>query len=205
MRSSTRCVRRLQVTNATSTPAGTRSYEFQIGDTPEFSSAAVLNIRNIPEGAGQTSLSVDNELLPVTRYYWRARAVQSGTNGPWSPTMRFRTRVQSFKSGNQVFDVLTNFTTVANDSRGIAYFGPNDVLPGAKLDDEDSYLSYRLTAPMPEGKCRSSPARSRAATPPTGPSSARPRSSPCRTAAAARAATRSGSSSRSSAPPKPGS
>ncbi len=142
----------LQITNATSTPAGTRSYEFQIGDTPEFSTAAVLNIRNLPEGAGQTSLTVDNDLLPVTRYYWRARAVQSGTNGPWSPTMRFRTRVQSFKSGNQVFDVLTNFTTVANESRGIAYFGTTDVLPGAKLDDEDSYLSYRLTAPMPEGE-----------------------------------------------------
>ncbi len=142
----------LQITNATSTPSGTRSYEFQIGDTPEFASAAVLNIRSIPEGAGQTSLSVDNELLPVTRYYWRARAVQSGTSGPWSPTMRFRTRVQSFKSGNQVFDVLTSPTTVASDSRGIAYFGPSDVLPGAKLDEDDSYLSYRLTAPLPEGE-----------------------------------------------------
>jgi len=142
----------LQITNATSTPAGTRSYEFQIGDTPELTSATVLNIRNIPEGAGQTSLSVDTELLPVTRYYWRARAVQSGTQGPWSPTARFRTRVQSVKSGNLVYDTLTNFTTVADDSRGIAYFGTNDPLPGAKLDDDDSYLSYRLTSPLPEGE-----------------------------------------------------
>jgi hypothetical protein len=142
----------LQVTNATSTPSGTRTYEFQIGDTPEFSSAAVLNVRNIPEGAGQTSLIVDTELIPVTRYYWRARAVQTGTTGPWSPTMRFRTRIQSFKSGNQVFDLLTDFNTVANDARGITYFGPSDPLPGAKLDDDDSYLSYRLTAPLPEGE-----------------------------------------------------
>jgi hypothetical protein len=41
---------------------------------------------------------------------------------------------------------------VADDRRGIAFFGSNDVLPGAKLDDDDSYLSYRLTAPLPEGE-----------------------------------------------------
>ena len=84
----------LRVTNATSTPAGTRTYEFQISSNDGFTTI-VASAQNVPEGGdGRTAWSVASALQPTTRYWWRARAVQSGTAGPWSAAARFRSKVE---------------------------------------------------------------------------------------------------------------
>jgi hypothetical protein len=150
----------LRVTNATSSQSGTKTYEFQVADTSTFaltpgsalsSHVVVVSQSGVPEGGdGTTSFVVGQDLTPVTRYYWRARALQGAATGPWSNMSRFRTRIQSFRSGNQVYDALTG-TTVANLSNRIAFFGTNDPNPGAKLDDDESYLGYGITA-LTEGE-----------------------------------------------------
>lgn len=144
----------LTVSNATSDGSGARTYEFQVSDDPNFSAAAgsapgaLLSLAGIPEGGGgQTSWTPPIDLLPATRYHWRARALQGGSIGPWSGTARFRTRIASFKSGNRAYDILTNGVTVADDSRNVSLTDE-----GAKLDANDSYLLYRLTSPLQEGQ-----------------------------------------------------
>jgi hypothetical protein len=138
----------LTVANATSNGSGARTYEFSLSDDSNFGQTpATLSLAGIPEGGnGQTSFTPPTDLLPATRYYWRARALQAGSIGPWSNTSRFRTRVDSFKSGNRAFDILSNGITVADETRNVSLIDE-----GAKLDANDSYLMYRLST-LQEGE-----------------------------------------------------
>ncbi len=148
----------LRVTNATSSGSGSRTYEFQISDNSGFSlvagqtAAVAFTQSGIPEGAdGKTSVTPGTDLLPASRYYWRARAIQGISTGPWSNTGRFRTKVDSFKSGNQVFDILTNGRTVADLQNDIAFIGGSDASPGLKLNSTSAYLGYKISA-LTEGE-----------------------------------------------------
>lgn len=149
----------LTVNNATSSGSGARTYEFQVSDNSGFSLTAgmvgsfalTVTQSGIAEGAGVTSFTPGADLLPVTRYYWRARALQGASQGPWSTTTRFRTPVSSFKSGNQVFDLLTEGRSVADQVRNVSYALSGDPNPGAKLEGPDSFLRYAI-APIPEGE-----------------------------------------------------
>ncbi len=145
--------------NNVSSGAGSRTYEFQVADNSGFalipgrlaSFAVAFTQSGVPEGSsGQTSVSVPTDLQPSTRYYWRARAIQGASVGAWSAASRFKTKIDSFKSGNQVFDILTNGRTVA-DMQSKVFFVLDDQSPGLKLDDSDSYLGYRISA-LPEGE-----------------------------------------------------
>lgn len=149
----------LTVNNASSSGSGSRSYEFQISDNNAFTVVAgrmasfvvAVTQAGIAEGPGRTSFTPQQDLLPATRYYWRARANVGAEQGPWSATGRFRTRIDSFKSGNQVFDILTNGQTVADQRRNVAFALSSDPNPGAKLEGPDSFLRYSLTS-LPEGE-----------------------------------------------------
>jgi hypothetical protein len=84
----------LTVNNATGT--GPRTYDFQVAESESAltGSAQVLfaSATGIPEGSGgRTSYQLDRDVQPGRRYFWRARAVQSGSPGAWSSTFRFRT------------------------------------------------------------------------------------------------------------------
>ncbi|HXH05042.1 MAG TPA: hypothetical protein VNI83_00470, partial [Vicinamibacterales bacterium] len=144
----------LRIRNATSSGAGARMYEFQIADNSSFTVVAgqtgtavvAVSQAGIPEGPdGTTSYQVPVDLLPTTMYHWRARALQGASVGPWSSTSRFRTKIDSFKSGNQAFDILTNGRTVADSYRNLSYEFEGSANPGAKLNGHDSYLMYRIT------------------------------------------------------------
>ena len=73
----------LTVKNGTSDQTGTRTYEFQISDNADFSTASSLAARGykvvvtkpgVAEGAnGTTNFTVEEDLQPTTRLYWRAR------------------------------------------------------------------------------------------------------------------------------------
>ena len=148
----------LTVNNATSSGSGTRTYEFQIADNNLFTATAwagsyIVTVMQtgVPEGAVTTSFTPASDLLPASRYYWRARALQGSSSGPWSSVMRFRTQASSFKSGNQVFDLLTDGRTVADQVRNITYALTGDANPGAKLEGPDSFLRYAVGA-LPEGE-----------------------------------------------------
>ena len=84
----------LSVKNGTSTVAsGARTYEFQIADNSEFvvslgasvHFAALVSKTGVPEGAnGTTSFTVDADLQPTTKFYWRVRLSQGNTVSEWS-------------------------------------------------------------------------------------------------------------------------
>lgn len=114
----------LTVTNATSDQAtGTRTYEFQISDTTTFSAAttastisgfdAQVGKAGVPEGAGgKTSFTVEADLQPTTVFYWRARAVQGSSTGPWSDTFKFKSRLVGFSRPGELYDPLIHGETV---------------------------------------------------------------------------------------------
>ena len=85
----------LVVKNANSDQTGTRMYEFQISDNSGFAAstagvpglASSVGKTGVLEGTGgKTSFTVDSDLQPTTIFYWRARAVQGSSTGPWSAT-----------------------------------------------------------------------------------------------------------------------
>ena len=88
----------LTVNNVTSAQGGARTYDFQVA----VSEAALAGpadglfaaASGVTEGTGgRTSFEVTRDLQAGPRYYWRSRANQSGTAGPWSGTFRFRTEL----------------------------------------------------------------------------------------------------------------
>ena len=84
---------------------GPRSYEFQISDDPDFQPASasslarfykvVVTQAGVAEGPADATFEVGVDLQPATRFFWRARARQGTTDGPFSATRTFRTRVLS--------------------------------------------------------------------------------------------------------------
>lgn len=79
----------LKVNNAARTgPAGAITYNFQISETQSFS-AVVLNAL-VPEGSSQTTYTATQDLAYSKTYYWRVRATDPATTGPWSVTQWFQ-------------------------------------------------------------------------------------------------------------------
>src|SRR5919106_1532129 len=83
--------------NNVATPSNiTRTYDFQVAETESGltgpADALFTSATGVPEGSnGRTTFQIARNLVPGRRYFWRARAVQSGTAGAWSGTFRFRT------------------------------------------------------------------------------------------------------------------
>ena len=86
----------LTVNNPAPTNGGARTYDFQVAASEAALAGASDGLfaaaTGIAEGSGgRTSFEVPSVPQPGRRYFWRARAVQSGTTGPWSSTFKFRT------------------------------------------------------------------------------------------------------------------
>ncbi len=78
-------------------PVGTITYNFQVSDTQTF--AALPVNATAPEQSGQTSYAVGTDLAYSKTYYWRARASDPTTVGPWSTTQWFVTPDQASPGG----------------------------------------------------------------------------------------------------------
>ena len=140
----------LIVKNGTSDVAGTRTYEFQISDSQDFSTALTSYITSynvtvsktgVPEGAsGTTSFTPEADLQPTTRFFWRARMVQGGTTSEWSPVGKFRSKLVGFIREGALFDPLIHGETVGER------IGPTSFVPGRglRLDTGTSFVRYRL-------------------------------------------------------------
>ena len=86
----------LAVNNVATTANAARTYDFQVAETESGltgpADALFTTATGVPEGSnGRTSFQIVRDLRSGGRYFWRARAVQSGTAGAWSGTFRFRT------------------------------------------------------------------------------------------------------------------
>jgi hypothetical protein len=148
----------LTVVNATSDKPGTRVYEFQIADSNSFTNAttsyvtgfaATVGKTGVPEDpGGKTSWTPDQDLQPTTAFYWRARAVQGTSTGPWSETGRFKSRLVGFNRPGELYDPLIHGETVG-EIIGSVSFIPGK---GALLNDGRSYVRYLLPQTITNGE-----------------------------------------------------
>ena len=149
----------LRILNATADQAGTRTYEFQISDDPDFAPASAAGLASsykvvftqtaVAEGGdGKTQFDVPADLLPTTRFYWRARARQGTTDGPFSATASFRTKIEGFNRPGELYDPLTNGQTVG------ALIGSVTLTPGrgATINTNDSHIRYILAQTLTSGE-----------------------------------------------------
>ena len=151
----------LTVQNVTSDqPNGTRTYEFQVSDTESFSTATLQNIAGfdatvgktgVPEGAGgKTSFTMDSDLQPTTIFYWRARAIQGTSTGPWSDIFQFKSKLVGYCRAGELYDPL-----IFGDKLDCAQFiGQTTFVPGRgiKLLNGQSWVRYQLPQTITSGE-----------------------------------------------------
>jgi hypothetical protein len=146
----------LTVRNATSDQSGSRVYEFQISDNNSFNVtasnvagfAATVSKSGVPEGSGTTSYTVEQDLQPTTLFYWRARAVQGTSTGPWSQTARLKSKLVGFNRGGELYDPLIHGETVG-EPVGSTTFIPGK---GIQLNNGTSYVKYLLPQTITSGE-----------------------------------------------------
>jgi hypothetical protein len=148
----------LVVRNATADQTGARMYEFQISDNTGFTAASTSEIPGlastvgkvgVPEGTnGRTSFTVESDLQPTTLFYWRARAVQGSSTGPWSPTGTFRSKLVGFLRAGELYDPLIHGETVGQ------LVGSTSFIPGKglQLNTGQSYVKYLLPQTITSGE-----------------------------------------------------
>lgn len=141
----------LVVVNATADQAGSRTYEFQVSDDPDFAPASASQLgrhyrlvaaqANLPEGSeGKTQFVIQADLQPTTRFFWRARARQGTVDGPWSATATFRTRIMGYNRPGELYDPLTDGTTVGQVVNSVTLTPGR----GATINSNESHIRYVL-------------------------------------------------------------
>jgi hypothetical protein len=138
----------LTVRNGTSDQTGTRTYDFQISDNADFAAAGpsargyrvVVTKTGVVEGNGTTSFTVDEDLQPTTRLYWRARVIQGSTTSEWSAGQSFKTKLVGFNRAGELYDPLIHGETVGTIV-GSATFIPGK---GLQLNNGTSHVRYLL-------------------------------------------------------------
>lgn len=109
----------LIVANATRTgPAGPVAYLFQVTQDVAFTSN-VLEWR-VTEQSNQTSLTVPQALAEPAAYFWRARAYDGSTTGPWSSISTFTTPMTLTPSGVGGDQLNMSQATILNSPRDLA-------------------------------------------------------------------------------------
>ena len=148
----------LVVQNGTSDQAtGTRSYEFQISTSSDFSTIAgaaatfqaVISKTGVPEDpSGKTKYTLDSDLQPTTRFYWRARMAQDSATSPWSNTGMFRSKLVGYLRAGELYDPLIFGETVGVRVGNTSFIQGK----GIRLNDGTSYVSYLLPQTISAGE-----------------------------------------------------
>jgi hypothetical protein len=137
----------LAVSNAAASPGSARTYEFEVSPAADFA-AIVIAADSIPEDAdGQTAWTISRPLQSTTRYWWRARVKQGSSTGPWSAPTRFRSRIEGFNRPGELFDPLTNGSTVGALINATLLMGQ-----GVRLNSLGSRVTYTLPQNLPAGE-----------------------------------------------------
>jgi hypothetical protein len=137
----------LVVRNGTSTRTGTKTYEFQVSDSSGFGTIAATKSGVAEDISGKTSTTLDSDLQAATRFYWRARLVQSGVNSDWSTTGKFKTKIAGYNRAGELYDPLVSGDTVGTPSGSTSFVTGK----GLKINDGNSYVAYPLPQTMSSG------------------------------------------------------
>jgi hypothetical protein len=148
----------LTVRNGSSNKQGSRTYEFQISDSADFSTTAAQNVSTfranltragVPEDpSGKTSFAIDQDLQPTTRFYWRARLTQDAAVSEWSAPVKFRSKLMGFLRAGELYDPLIHGETVGT------IVGDTTFIPGKglRLNRAGSFVKYRLPETIATGE-----------------------------------------------------
>jgi hypothetical protein len=147
----------LTVKNGTSDQTGTRTYEFQIADNADFTATSlaargyrvVVTKPGVAEGAnGTTSFTVEEDLQPTTKLYWRARMTQGSTTSDWSPAASFRTKLMGFSRPGELYDPLIHGETVGQVVGDVTFIQGR----GVQLNAVSSHITYLLPMTVSAGE-----------------------------------------------------
>jgi hypothetical protein len=111
--------------------------------------AAMVSKTGVPEGAnGTTSFTLDADLQPTTKFYWRARMSQGNTVSEWSPVGHFKSRLVGYIRAGELYDPLIHGESVGE------LVGPVEFVPGrgAKLTAVTAYVRYHLPQTISDGE-----------------------------------------------------
>ena len=146
----------LTVNNSAATSGGARTYEFQVSDRSDFGTSGpgsayyttTVSKAGVAEGTGTTSYTVETDLLPAARLYWRVRITNASGSSDWSAVRSFRTQIIGYNLAGELYDPLVNGQTVAEFLWKRTTFIPDK---GLRINDSDSYARYRLNPPIRSG------------------------------------------------------
>ncbi len=124
------------------TDANANLYHIQVATDINFTNL-IINSTTM-----STSLIIDSELLPNTKYYWRVRGYNHSCEGPWGSTRTFVTLpCSSFFSGTDV--IIPSFGTV-DATLNISHTGDATDINVANITGTHSFigdLTFLLIAP----------------------------------------------------------
>lgn len=137
----------LVVRNAATAGSGVRTYDFQVADTISFSPITVSKLSVVENSSGKTSATLDADLQPSTRYYWRSRVVQGGTASDWV-IGKFRTKLGGYNRAGELWDILADGFTVGERNGSTTFIAGK----GLRIDNASSYVRYQLPATVSAGE-----------------------------------------------------
>jgi hypothetical protein len=148
----------LTVRNGTSDQTGNRTYEFQISDNENFAAVfspaargyrVVVTKPGVAEGSsGTTSFTVEEDLQPTTKLYWRARMTQGTTTSDWSATRSFRTKLMGFNRAGELYDPLIHGETVGQVVGDVTFIPGK----GVQLNQFSAHIKYLLPQTVQAGE-----------------------------------------------------
>lgn len=127
----------LTVSNVTVSDGSGANYTFQIATDEAFQSL-LRQATGVGQGSGQTSWTPNT--LASGLYFWRARGVASGTDGPWSAVAQFIISGPTSGPGETVvvFDSLTNGMTLGEQGGGTL------TSEGWRVNRNSNFLRYDI-------------------------------------------------------------
>ena len=128
----------LTVTNVSVSDGSTATYTFQIATDQAFQSI-LRQTTGVGQGATQTMWTPDT--LATGAYFWRARGVASGSNGPWSTVAQFIISAGPSTGPGEnvvVFDALTNGMTLGEQNGGSL------TQQGWRVNSNSDFIRYEI-------------------------------------------------------------
>ena len=128
----------LTVTNVSVSDGSTATYSFQIATDEAFQSI-LRQTTGVAQGSAQTTWTPDT--LATGAYFWRARGVSGGTNGPWSQVAQFLISAGPETGPGEnvvVFDALTDGTTMGVQNGGSL------TQNGWRINTNSDFLRYEV-------------------------------------------------------------
>jgi hypothetical protein len=124
-----------------------RTYDFQVADNSTFTPVALSKLSVVENSGGKTSVTIDVDLNPSTRYYWRVRMVQGGSATSWVVS-KFRTKVGGYNRAGELLDILSDGFSIGERFGSTTFVAGR----GLRINDRNSYVRYQLPETVPTGE-----------------------------------------------------